>query len=159
MKSFMRWIAAIAATLMHGGIAHAADDPFLGTWHLDKTKSTIANDPGVKSKAFVFAPTADGVLITETLEMLPGKGERYVSRMPYAYDKPVAQAGPGFDTLLVEKTDSHHVVWNVSAKGKVLARLQVEVSPDGKQMAFRYLEAASDPTGAVTKDRYVYVKQ
>jgi hypothetical protein len=157
MKIMLRWIAAIAAALMLTGIAHAAADPFLGTWRLDKTRSTIANDPGVKSKEFVFTPTADGVMIDETLEM--NSGEKHVSHLPYAYGKPTPQAGPGFDTLLVEKSDANHATWTVSGKGQLLSRLEVVVSPDGSEMAFRYLSSAGDPTGAVTKDRYVYVRQ
>jgi hypothetical protein len=159
MKSLSRWIAAIVAALLLTGVAKAADDPFLGTWRLDKAKSTIAHDPGVKSKEFVFEPTAEGVMITETLEMLSGDGGKQVSRLPYAYGKPTPQAGPGFDSLLVEKTGSNAALWTVSLKGKALARLEVIVSPDGKEMAFRYLSSAADPTGEVAKDRYVYVRQ
>ena len=158
MKTMMRWIAAIAATLMLATAANAADDPFLGTWRLDKTKSTIAHDPGVKSKEFVLSPTAEGVMITETLELTSG-GEKQVSHLPYAYGKAVPQPGPGFDALLVEKTDSHTALWTVTLQGKILSQLQVTVSPDGKEMAFRYLLRTSDPTGETLKDRMVYVRQ
>jgi hypothetical protein len=159
MKSISHWLAAIVAAILLVGVAHAARDPFLGTWRLDKAKSTIAHDPGVKSKTFVFSPTARGVMITETLEMLPGKGGRQISHLPYAYGKPTPQTGPGFDSLLVEKTGDRTVLWTVSSKGKVLSRLEVRLSADGKEMAFRYLSSAADPTGEVGKDRYVYVRQ
>ena len=158
MSRLLRWIAAIAAGLVLAGAANgAARDPFLGSWTLDKAKSTIAHDPGVKSKTFLFSPTPDGVLVTETLEML--SGEKQSSRLPYAYGRKVAQAGPGFDSLLVEKTGRRSATWTVSLKDKVLSKLAVLVSPDGREMAFRYLESAADRTGEVTKDRYVYVRQ
>jgi hypothetical protein len=159
MKNLSRWLAAFAAAFLFAAAAHAAADPFLGTWRLDKAKSTIANDPGVKMKEFVFSRNkGGGVMITETLEMLSG-GEKHVSHLPYVYGKPTPQAGPGFDALLVEKTGPRAVRWTVTLKGKILSQLAVAISADGKEMAFRYLSAASDPTGAVTKDRYVYVKQ
>ncbi|MDB5711771.1 MAG: hypothetical protein JWL96_3841 [Sphingomonas bacterium] len=157
MKSIVRWLTAIAATFLLAAAANAAD-PFLGTWRLDLAKSTIANNPGVKSKEFVLSPTAEGVMITETLELMAG-GEKQVTHLPYAYGKPVPQAGPGFDALLVEKTDDRTALWTVTLKGKVLSQLQVTVSPDGKEMAFRYVLRSSDPTGETLKDRMVYVRQ
>ena len=157
MKSLLRWISAMISACLLASIANAADDPFLGTWQLDKAKSTIARDPGVKSKTFLFSPTPDGVLITERLEML--SGETQTSRLPYAYGRKVPQSGPGFDSLLVEKTGPRSATWTVSLKDKVLSRLAVVVSADGREMAFRYLESAADPTGEVTRDRYVYDKQ
>ena len=151
--------AAFALALLLPAVAHAADDPFLGTWRLDKAKSTIANDPGVKSKEFVFTPTAEGVMVTETLEMASENGKKHVSKLPYSYGKFMPQTGPGMDAFLVEKTDEDSALWTVQLKGKTLARLQVDISADGKEMTFHYLSAASDPTGKITKDRYVYVKQ
>ena len=158
MNIITRWLAAIAATLLLATAATAADDPFLGTWRLDLAKSTIAHNPGVKSKEFVLSPTAEGVMITETLELLAG-GDRQVTRLPYTYGKPVPQAGPGFDALLVEKTGERTALWTVLLNGKPLSQLQVTVSPDGKEMAFRYLMRSSDPTGETLKDRMVYVRQ
>jgi hypothetical protein len=159
MKSMIRWLTAIAATFLLAAMASAADDPFLGTWRLDLAKSTIAHNPGVKSKEFVLSPTADGVMITETLEIIGEHGEKHVSHLAYAYGKPVPQPGPGFDALLVEKTDSHSATWTVLLQGKPLSKLAVIVSPDGKEMAFRYLLRTSDPTGETLKDRMVYVRQ
>lgn len=161
MNIMMRWAAAIAAMLMLAAAATAAgaaDDPFLGTWRLDLAKSTIAHNPGVKSKEFVLSPTADGVMITETLEIV-GDPEKHVTHLPYTYSKPVPQAGPGFDALLVERTDSHTATWTAMLKGQPLSRLAVVVSPDGKEMAFRYVLRTSDPSGETLKDRMVYVRQ
>jgi hypothetical protein len=151
------WVAAFALFLLPATMAQAADDPFLGSWTLDKAKSVIASDPGVKSKTFVFSPNADGVTVTETLEM--NSGEKHVSHLPYAYGRPTPQAGPGFDALLVERIGPRSARWTVTLKGKMLSQLQVDVSADGREMAFRYLSSAADPTGKVTKDRYVYDKQ
>jgi hypothetical protein len=159
MKSMTRWIAGLALASTLAFAAQAATDPFLGTWRLDKSKSLIAKDPGVKSKSFDFAPSKDGVMITETLEMLSENGVKHVTHLPYAYGKATPQPGPGMDAFTVTKTDSHTALWTASLKGQILSRLEVHVSADGKQMAFRYLGAAKDPTGAITKDRYVYVKQ
>ncbi|TGX53159.1 hypothetical protein E5A73_09830 [Sphingomonas gei] len=139
--------------------AHAAGDPFLGTWRLSKAKSVIATDPGVKSKEFVFSPGTEGVLITETLEMVSENGEKHISHIPYVYGKPTPQTGPGMDTLLVVKADSRTAYWTVLAKGQVLSQLQVNISDDGRQMTFRYLWSAADPTGKAFNDRYVYEKQ
>lgn len=159
MKIATRWIAGLALAASVPPAAQAASDPFLGTWRLDKSKSLIAKDPGVKNKEFVFAPRAGGVMVTETLELTTDNGEKHVSHIPYAYGKPTPQPGPGMDSFTVTRTDRRTAIWAASLKGKILSRLEVRVSPDGKEMAFRYLEAAKDPSGAITKDRYVYVKQ
>lgn len=160
MTTIARWLTALAATLLlaTATAATATDDPFLGTWRLDLARSTIAHNPGVKSKEFVLSPTADGVMITETLEIV-GDPEKHVSHLPYSYGKPVPQAGPGFDALLVEKTGDHSATWTTMLKGAVLSKLEVVVSPDGKEMTFRYVLRASDPTGETLKDRMVYVRQ
>ncbi|MDT9600046.1 hypothetical protein [Sphingosinicella rhizophila] len=160
MKTMMHWFAGFAlASLPLPAAADAAGDPFLGTWRLNKARSTIAQDPGVKNKEFVFAPTADGVMITETLEMEAENGKKHVTHLPYAYGKVTPQPGPGMDAFKVVKTDADSALWTVQLKGKDLARLQVDISEDGKKMTFRYLWTAADPTGKVTGDRYVYEKQ
>lgn len=158
MNVIVRWVAALAATLLLAGAATAADDPFLGTWRLDLARSTIAHNPGVKSKEFVLSPTADGVMITETLEIV-GDPEKHVSHLPYTYGKPTPQPGPGFDALLVEKTGDHSATWTALLKGQPLSKLEVVVSPDGKLMTFRYVLRTADPTGETLKDRMVYVRQ
>lgn len=161
MKMLMRWTALLAAFLLLPVAANAADDPFMGTWRLDKAKSTIAGDVSVvKDKQFVFAPSAEGVMITETLTTVSAEGEKTeVSHLPYVYGKFTPQKGPGMDALLVEKTDPDTMLWTVALKGKTLSKLQLDLSPDGKTLTFRYLSRASDPSGAVSNDRYVYVRQ
>ena len=157
MKIIFRLALVIAAALLPA--AAFAEDLFLGTWRLDKAKSTIASDPGVKSKEFIFAPSADGVLITETLEMLSENGKKHVSQIPFAYGKATPQARPGLDSLLVVKADDHTVYWTAQAKGQIVSQLQVNISNDGKLMTFRYLWSAADPKGSAFNDRYVYAKQ
>lgn len=159
MKSVARMIVGLLLSLLPPVAAYAADDPFFGTWRLDKMKSIIANDPGVKSKAFVFAPSADGVLITETLEMLSEKGEKHVSQLRYAYGKLMPQGRSDIDSLLVVKADSRTFYWIVEAKGHVASQLQIDLSADGKRMTFRYLWSAGDPAGKALNDRYVYERQ
>ena len=69
------------------------------------------------------------------------------------------RAGPGIDYLLVVKADSRTAYWTALAKGRIVAQLQVNISADGKQMIFRYLWSAADPTGKAFNDRYVYERQ
>lgn len=161
MKMLMRWIAALVLALLPVA-GHAADDPFMGTWRLDKSRSIIAGNAAdvVRSKQFAFAPSADGVMITETLTIITPEGDKTeVTYLPYAYGKYYPQKGPGMDAFLVEKTDDHTMMWTTSLKGKTLSQLQVDLSPDGKALTFRYLAKASDPANAAANDRYVYVKQ
>jgi hypothetical protein len=159
LKKLRRLIAQFMLALLLPIAAHADEDAFLGTWRLNIAKSVIATNPGVKSKEFVFAPRADGVLITETLELLSENGQKHVSQIPYAYGRSTPQAGPGIDALLVVKADSHTVYWTAQAKGQVVALLQVNLSTDGKQMIFRYLWSAADPTNKAFNDRYIYERQ
>jgi hypothetical protein len=159
MNLFARLFAGLVLAALLPIAAMAADDPFIGTWNLDKAASTIGKDPGVKSKVFVFSPRADGVLISETLEMLSEPGKQQHAQIPYAYGKSTPQSGPGLDTLFVAKADNRTVYWTGLNKGQVVAQLQVNVSDDGRRMTFRYLWTAADPTGKVVDDRYVYVKQ
>jgi hypothetical protein len=158
MKIVVRLIVGLVMAALLPMTAFAADDLFLGSWTLSKTKSIIANDPGVKSKEFVFTPSAQGVVITETLEMASENGKKHVSQIPYTYGKPTPQSGPGIDTLLVTKADDHTAYWTAQTKGQLAALLQVNLSPDGRLMTFRYIWSASDPEGKAFNDRYVYEK-
>jgi hypothetical protein len=133
----------------HPCVDNAAGDPFLGTWRLNKARSIIAKDPGVKSKEFVFTPRAQGVLITETLEMLTEAGKKHHAEIPYAYGKPVAQAGPGLDTLLVVKGDDRTAYWTALNKGQIVSQLQVVVSepPAGFPTIAMFMKRVSSSTG------------
>ncbi|MDH7972348.1 hypothetical protein QH494_09155 [Sphingomonas sp. AR_OL41] len=159
MKTMLRMIVGAAAVLLMPVAAHAADDPFLGVWHLNKAKSIIGKDPGVKSKEIVIALTPDGGMITETVETTTGNGEKQIAHLPFAYGKFVPQPGPGMDAFSVYKTDEHTMFWVAQLKGQTVAKLEVDLSPDGRQMTFRYLSKASDPDPALARDRYVYEKQ
>lgn len=160
MKTVFQRLVGLAVAFLLPVAAIAADDPFLGSWRLDKAKSTIAHDPGVKIKQIVISPTAaGGGTITETLEMIAGHGEQDVSKLDYVYGQVTPQPRSDIDGFSVVKQGTHRVFWIALLKGKEIARLQVDVSSDGKEMTFRYLSAAADPTGAVTKDRYVYDRE
>ena len=149
-----RRLAVFILALLLPTMAGAAGDPFMGTWHLNKAKSTIARDPGVKSKIIAFSPAPGGGTITETVEMLAG-GEPQVTRLSYVYGKYVAQGRTDLDSFKVDK-NGRTMFWTAQLKGKPLARLQVDMSPDGRQLTFRYLSDTRDSSGAATKDRYVY---
>jgi hypothetical protein len=159
MMVSVRQVTGLLALAMAAPAQASADDPFLGAWRLNKAASTIASDPGVNRKEYVFAQSADGVQITETVEASAEPGKLHVSRLAYTYGKPTPQTGGGFDTLLVVRTDERTVVWSALGAGKILAQLQVGVSEDRKRMTFRYLWRASDPGGATLGDRYVYERQ
>ena len=148
----------LACTLLPYAMACATDDPFYGGWRLDKARSTIAHDPGVKSKEIVFAPAPGGGTITETLEMISGEGGKQVSRLSYVRGRFTPQRRPDLDAFEVTEK-GRTMFWTAQLRGKTIARLRVDLSPDGDTMTFRYLSAVSDPTGAVTKDRYVYERE
>lgn len=156
----LRCTGALASALLLLPVAaQAAGDPFMGTWRLDKAKSIIANDPGVKSKEIVIAPVSGGGTITETLEMKSGEGGKKITHLTFVYGKFVPQAQPGIDAFSVAKGGPDRVFWTARAKGKIVARLQVDLSKSGQEMTFRYLSSAADPASKVTSDRYVYDRQ
>lgn len=159
MKMLLRIVAGAASVLLAASGVQAAEDLFLGVWHLNKPKSVIGKDPGVKSKEIVIAQIPEGGLITETVETITGNGVKQVARLPFRYGKFVPSAGPGMDAFSVYKTDSHTMFWVAQVKGQTVAKLEVNLSPDGKQMTFRYLAKPSDPNPELGKDRYVYEKQ
>ena len=105
-----------------------------------------------------FSPNAEGVSITETLEMLSESG-KHVLQISYTDGKATPQVGSGIDTSLVVKADRHRAYLTAQAKGLVVSQLQVILSGDGKRMIFRYLWNAADPTGRAFDDRYLYEKQ
>lgn len=150
--------SAIASLLVLLPVAaHAADDPFMGTWRLDKAKSSIGKDPGVKNKVIVFSPGPGGGAIVENLEM--ASGQKQTTRLTFVYGELAPQTEAGLDAFAVVKASDTREFWVAQLKGKVVALLQVDVSADGKEMTFRYLATVADPTGKVMSDRYVYDRQ
>ncbi len=159
MRMLVRRIIALAVALLLPVAAIAADDPFIGSWRIDRAKSTIAHDPGVKNKEIVISPAPNGGTITETLEMVSAPGEKQVSRLTYVYGQFTPQDRADLDAFLVVRSGDRRVLWTARRKGETIARLQADVSEDGKELTFRYLFSAADPSGKVTEDRYVYDRQ
>lgn len=158
-EKLLRWTAALAAVLLLPVAAQAAEDGFMGTWRLDKARSIIANDPGVKSKEIVITPSPGGGTITETLEMKSGGAGKQVSQLRFEYGKFVPQARADIDAFLVTKDGPDRIFWTAGLKGKPIARLEVDLSKSGDELTFRYLASAADPAGKVASDRYVYDRQ
>lgn len=116
--------------------AHAAeaDDPVLGTWTLNVTKSTFTPGPGWRSQTRVYARDPAGV--TVTWAGVGAAGEAMQVSYTYAYDgKDYPMKGSAsYDTLNAVRLDPLTVRSEEKRDGKTVGIAMRQVSPDGKTL-------------------------
>jgi hypothetical protein len=114
--------------------AHAAppDDPVLGTWQLNVTKSQFTPGPGWRSQIRVYRATSKGVAVTWT--GVDAQGKTMQVSYTYGYDgRDYPMLGSAsYDTLNAARTKERTVRSEEKRDGKIVGIAVRTVSPDGK---------------------------
>lgn len=116
-----------------------ADNPFLGTWKLNTTKSKSSPMPVAQSMTVKFE--ADGEKVRRTVTGIDGEGKPIMQGGPEGTsiewdgkDHPVqAPDGPPM-TIAVKRVGDHRNDVTVKQSGKVTVTVRSVVSKDGKTM-------------------------
>jgi len=151
--------AAISCALIAGavpGFAQAAKDPFVGTWKLNPSLSTMV-PADQKSKIVVNSARPNGILITETVETT--SGEKKIYKIPYVYGGKFTpqNVSPLYDMLAVERITPYSVHWTLRNKGKAAGDATQDVSKGEKILTM--VAHIKLPTGEMVTQKSVFEKQ
>src|SRR3954453_19435524 len=117
----------------------AADNPFLGTWKLNTSKSKASPTPVAQSMTVKFE--SDGEKVRRTVTGVDGEGKPIMQGGPegtsIAWDGKDQQVqtpdGPPM-TISVKRMNDHQNDVTVKQNGKVTVTVRSVVSKDGKTM-------------------------
>jgi hypothetical protein len=159
MKRVLRFVVIAILAVVGSCALRAQNNPLVGTWKLNVTKSKY--DPGPAPKSLTRTVEAQGDGVKYTFEGVAADG----SPISYGFsvqfdgkDNPISGSMPsGADTISAKRTDSNHVVATLKKGGKVIGTSKVTVSNDGKVTTVD--ATGTTATGAKTHDVQVYDKQ
>lgn len=144
------------AICFFGAALSFADDPQMGTWKLNETKSKFA--PGAtKNHTVIYETAGDNVKITADGTDKEGKSthNEWTGKFD-GQDYPVT-GDPNSDMRSYSKVDDQTLKMTVKKDGKVTATGRVIVSLDGKSRTV--ITSGTDAEGKKVKNKVAYDKQ
>ncbi len=136
MKRILKLIAVFVLALTLPSLMPAQDtDPRVGTWKLNLAKSRFAGRPAPKIETRTVEAQGTGYKIT--YDGVAADGSRIAFTFTTNFDgKPVPFVGTGVaggaDTVTVKRIDSYTETSTTTKQGKVVSRVRVVVSRNGK---------------------------
>jgi hypothetical protein len=133
-----------------------ADNPNIGTWKLNDSKSKI---PAGVSKNTTVTYTADGDNMKAVLDGVDGKGNPTHSEWTGKFDgKDYPVTGdPNVDSRSITKVDEHHYKVASKKDGKVVQSGNIVLAPDGKSRTLTI--SGTNAAGKKTSATFVYDKE
>jgi hypothetical protein len=122
---FALLILAAAASL-----CFAADEPFMGTWKLNESKSKIP-EGAPKNSTVVYAQSGNEVTITVD-GTDAGKAVHHVWTGKFDGKKHAAKGSDMHNARAYTKVDAHTLTYTVMKDGKKIGNGKVVISADGK---------------------------
>jgi hypothetical protein len=159
MKRVLRFVVIAILAVVGSCALRAQNNPLVGTWKLNVTKSKYDPGPAPKSLTRTVEAQGDGVKYTFEGVAADGNPISYGFSVQFdGKDNPISGSMPsGADTISAKRTDSNHVVATLKKGGKVIGTSKVTVSNDGKVTTVD--ATGTTATGAKTHDVQVYDKQ
>jgi hypothetical protein len=135
LMSTLRLVAVIMGTM---AIAWAADDPVVGTWKLNLSKSKYTPGPPPQEEARVYEAQADGINVTvKTIEADGHTATMHISANYDGKDYPVTGSSD-YDVIKLTKISERVAEATLMHGSRLIATARREVSPDGKTMTITY---------------------
>ena len=146
----------ILALFFVGAALSFADDPQMGTWKLNETKSKFSAE-ATKNHTVVYETVGENVKITADGTDKDGKSthNEWTGKFD-GKDYPVT-GDPNSDMRSYKKVDDHTLAMMVKKGGKVTATGRIVVSADGKSRTVS--TSGTDAQGKKVSNKVVYDKQ
>jgi hypothetical protein len=159
MKRVLRFVVIALLVVVGSCALRAQNNPLVGTWKLNVTKSKYDPGPAPKSLTRTVEAQGDGVKYTFDGVAADGKPISYGFSVQFdGKDNPISGSMPaGADTIAATRTDSNHFVATLKKGGKVIGTSKVTVSSDGKVTTVD--STGTTATGAKMHEVQVYDKQ
>jgi phage gp45-like len=155
MKTRTRMALVTVALCFAGVMCFAADDPHMGTWKLNESKSKIAAG-SPKNSTVVYAAEGDNVKIT--VDGTDGDGKPVHNEWTGKFDgKDYPVSGdPSQDMRSYKKVNARTLALTTKKDGKVQTTGRIVVAADGKSRTVS--TTRTDPKGKKSTSRAVYDK-
>ena len=150
-------VLTVALCLLVFSVCYAAENPNIGTWKLNESKSKIPAGVG-KNTAVVYSAAA-GDMFTVTTDGVDGSGKPAHSEWTGKFDgKPYPVTGsPSVDARAVTAKGDRTLEIDNLKGGKSVSTGKVEIAKDGKS---RNLETdGADAAGKKVHAKFVYERQ
>src|ERR1700688_3872472 len=125
--------------------AAEADDPILGTWKLNRSKSKYIPGPAPRSQTRTYKQTADGIFVT--IETIDATGRRQPPiEFPERYDGkdyPITGSTIG-DALALKRINDYVAEATMKHAGKVVATTRRIITDNGKTLVLVYQETNAE---------------
>jgi hypothetical protein len=146
----------ILALCFFGAALSFADDPQMGTWKLNESKSKFSAE-ATKNHTVVYETIGGNVKITAEGTDKDGKSthNEWTGKFD-GKDYPVT-GDPNSDMRSYKKVDDHTLAMTVKKGGKVTATGRIVVSADGKSRTVS--TSGTDSQGKKASNKVVYDKQ
>jgi len=146
----------LALCFFAGAACFAADDPQIGTWKLNETKSKLTPGEG-KNTTVVYEATGDQIKVT--IDGTDKDGKPTHNEWTGKFDgKDYAVTGdPKSDMRSYKKIDDHKLAFTVKKDGKTTVTGHIVVAADGKSRMVTAHGAGEQ--GKESKEKAAYDKQ
>ena len=136
----VRRVSVAAATVIGlaagGAVLAQAKDPLIGTWKLNRAKSSFNPGPAPVSRTMKFEPSGDGVRHHTETYINNGSGTDegvHITQYTAAFDgKDNAIQGSALDTVSLKRLNPRSVERTGKVAGEAIEAQTWNVSPDGK---------------------------
>ncbi len=151
----------IAATILFvlavATAAMAADDPFVGTWKLNLTKSKYNPGPAPKSAKAKIESQENGIKVIGDGVNAEGKTTHFETTAKFdGKDYPIV-GNPTLDTISLKKIDANTIIMAGKRGGKEVGTQRMVISLDGKTMTVT--AKGRNAQGQEVNNTVVYEKQ
>ena len=148
----------ILSVFLFSVAAWAADDPFIGTWKMNREKSKFDPGPMPQMITHTYQPfPPDGMKIKTVTVSANGKESmrEYTEQFDgKEYSEP---NDPGRDVVSIQRINAYRQEGIGKLKGVITARFSRQISPDGKTMTIE--TKGTTPDGKPKHDIRVFDKQ
>ena len=134
-----------------------ANDPMIGTWKLNVSKSTYTPGPVPKSAINKFEPWEDG--IKATIDVVAGQGNKIHLEVAAKFDGkdyPI-KGSPMADAISLKRVNDRQVDVVEKKDGKIVMTGKSVISADGKTSTV--MQTGKDPQGRPINNVVIYDKQ
>jgi hypothetical protein len=135
----MNQLRLVAVIMGAAAFAWAGDDPLVGTWKLNLSKSKFTPGPAPKEETRVYDSQGEGVNVTvRTIEADGHTTTVHISANYDGKDYPVTGSSD-YDVITKLNKISERISEAILMHGpRIIATARREVSPDGKMMTITY---------------------
>ena len=139
---------SLAVTVLQA--AQPDEDSSVGTWKLNVTKSTFAQNPPPTKETRTYTVTSEGTHLVIEEEFADSTKLRIETLVTYDGKPHVSVGSSDFDSVAAKRIDRNVTTADLLRNGKVIGSLRREVSPDGKTMKMNYVINKADGTTVST---------